>query len=430
MRSFYNNNNNTISASHTYISAMNYCHDPSLPSRESTSFQLVENWLQGLLDNDEKPDIHRKRAAYQISSPPLTRRTPSPTKRRRVNEDDGNSEAPSGGDGFRQDLDTEDVTPRPNRILSERIRSDLPHTPTASEKGQNSVGNGRDGDAFSEISSISARSGRSSPTKREAAMRNTNDLPLHRIPIDELLALPSVDPSTALLVKDLAAIRGRIGILPGVLKPLFESQKSIGDHLDDTMFTGLTAATDGSVDSDEDIKFQHRRLLRIRKSSLQCSNAARPVHEAEWNDKVHAPILELALDANPGSEETLVFHNVMNTRIAAPFRDSSALLEGSMVDYGIFLAPAIVSPLGSLITSFMTSSRFFTQLNALESFKVDRPLAIAIETKRTRGGDANAPSQLANFARAHFRVVRYLFRASNQNFSSSGGFLLECRLPV
>jgi hypothetical protein len=92
-----------------------------------------------------------------------------------------------------------------------------------------------------------------------------------------------------------------------------------------------------------------------------------------------------------------------------------------MVDYGIFLAPNIASPLGSLITSDMADSGSFAQLNALEDFETDRPLAIAIETKRTRGGDANAPSQLANFVRAHFRAVRCLFPASSQDTGSSVG---------
>ncbi|KAI3324012.1 hypothetical protein HD806DRAFT_535127 [Xylariaceae sp. AK1471] len=168
-----------------------------------------------------------------------------------------------------------------------------------------------------------------------------------------------------------------------------------------------TAAAGSSVSPDKNLDFQHRRLLRICKSSVQCNNPAWPGHEAEWNDKVHTPILELALD-DSGSEESLVFYNV-------------ALPKDNMVDYVIFLAPAVAFPLGSLITSFMASNRFFAQLNALESFEVDRPLAIAIETKRTRRGDANAPSQLANFARAHFRVARYLFHASSQNINSSGG---------
>ncbi|GAP88694.1 hypothetical protein SAMD00023353_3300060 [Rosellinia necatrix] len=403
---------------------MNRCQSPPSPAREYINFQLVEDWLQELLDKDrdnEKPDTRRKRAAYRMSSSPSTRRTPSPTKRRRIHEGDENGEAPIDDGGFGQDLDSRDIaTSRPNRILPERNKSDLLHTPAASDKELNRVGDGRHRDTLSDTSSVSRRSGRSSPAKREVAMRNANDLPLQRVPLKELLALPSADPATTLLVKDLSTIRQKIGILPRALKPLLESQESIDDPLNDTMFyTNLTAAAGSSVDCDNNLEFQHRRLLRICKSSLQCSDPARQVHEAEWNDKVHAPILELALDVNRGSDESLVFHNVTDSRIAARFRDSSALLKDNMVDYGVFLAPAVPSPLGSLIASFTASSLSLAQFNALESFEVDRPLAIAIETKRPRGGDANAPSQLANFARAHFRVARYLFRPSNRDIGIS-----------
>ncbi|KAI1162756.1 hypothetical protein F5B18DRAFT_366631 [Nemania serpens] len=190
------------------------------------------------------------------------------------------------------------------------------------------------------------------------------------------------------------------------------------------MFAQPAAATSGSSNSpNTDLEFQHRRLLRVCRATVDCNNPARPVHEAEWNDKVHSSILELALD-DPDSAsdagESLVFHNVTDARVATLFRDQSTLLKDSMVDYGIFLAPSAASPLGNQISSFVGSSRFFTQLNALEGFEVDRPLAVAIETKRSRGGDANAPSQLANFARAHFRLTRYLFPASKQNPGGGG----------
>ncbi|KAI1352311.1 hypothetical protein F5Y01DRAFT_280510 [Xylaria sp. FL0043] len=244
-----------------------------------------------------------------------------------------------------------------------------------------------------------------SPTKREAAMRIADDLPLERVSLEEFLDSPSVGRATASLVRDLATMRQKTGILPAALKSLMESQESINDPLDDTMFTSTTSAISAA-----ELEFQHRRLVRICQSSAECNDPARPVYEAEWNNKVHAPILELALDADlaldGSSKKSLVFHNISDARVAFSFRDPSALLKDSMVDYGIFLAPTRTSPLGALITSM---AKRLMQFNALENFEMDRPLAVAIETKRTRGGDANAPSQLANFARAQSRVTRYLF---------------------
>ncbi|KAI1287857.1 hypothetical protein F5Y03DRAFT_113464 [Xylaria venustula] len=114
------------------------------------------------------------------------------------------------------------------------------------------------------------------------------------------------------------------------------------------------------------------------------------------------------------------FSTITDARISLPFRDPSTILKDSKLDYAIFLAPPPTNPLGLQIAFFMSNtSSPFVQLNALESFEVDRPLALATETKRTRGGDANAPSQLANYARAHYRMFRYLFEASNQQHDNN-----------
>ncbi|KAI0423569.1 hypothetical protein F5Y09DRAFT_212093 [Xylaria sp. FL1042] len=383
--------------------------DHDLP-RAPIHSQVIEEWLEKLPDrgcDGEGPDIGRKRAAYRMSSPSSTRptRTPSPTKRRRIATDDGHGEE---GDLPPEGHDV--ATPRPIRTLPERNRPDLRHTPRTSDKQLDGDWGGRDRDTLSDTSSVSRRSGRGSPTKREAAMRIADDLPLQRVPLKEFLNSPSVGRATASLVRDLSTIRQKMGILPAALRSLIKSQESIDDPLDDTMFTSATGVAGIPA---ADLEFQHRRLVRICQSSAQCNDPARPVYEAEWNDRVHAPILELALDIDlaleGSSEESLVFHNISDARVASSFRDPSALLKDSMVDYGIFLAPTLTSPLGALITLIMAKSRSFMQFNALENFEIDRPLAIAIETKRTRSGDANAPSQLANFARAQFRVTRYLF---------------------
>jgi hypothetical protein len=73
-------------------------------------------------------------------------------------------------------------------------------------------------------------------------------------------------------------------ITSDLTKLLFESQESIDDPLNGTMFSSWTIAADGSPEGN--LEFQNRRLLRICKSSVQCDDPARPAHEAEWNKKV------------------------------------------------------------------------------------------------------------------------------------------------
>ncbi|KAH7309077.1 hypothetical protein B0I35DRAFT_92089 [Stachybotrys elegans] len=248
-----------------------------------------------------------------------------------------------------------------------------------------------------------ARSGRSSPVKRELALRQATDLPVERRAIQDLTASRLVE-----LVERISLCGDKEGILPSALEQQIRSGETIDDRARPRMFANDARDTSHQT-------YEYQRILHICRNSLKCADAAHPVHEVEWNERVHAPMLELAFEqqeARAASEERrrLVYHNVTNVRTDQLFRDQDLFLKENKIDYGVFLAPSSDSALGRRIVGRSRRARrdgLPDQVHALESFEPDRPLAIAVETKRHRGGDGYAPSQLANWARIHFRAVSH-----------------------
>ena len=86
----------------------------------------------------------------------------------------------------------------------------------------------------------------------------------------------------------------------------------------------------------------------VTASSL-CADPTRPANEAEWNDRVHARVLAIALKTTT----SLVYHNITAVGPAQDFRDPDPNLKDSKVDYGIFLAPSTTASLKGVIEMYM-----------------------------------------------------------------------------
>lgn len=174
--------------------------------------ELIDSWVQFIIDtNRTDTQSSQKRAVRRMSCPP---RSPSPPKRRRVARDNHDDYEEAG---------PEAKIPRATRVTASSsgrrldMRSRVPRTPTSGSTDTNGDGDGRAYDNKSETaSSVSQRSGRSSPVKREVAMRHADDLPLQRRPLD--LLIKDADAATIQLIKDLSRIRQKIAILPARLK--------------------------------------------------------------------------------------------------------------------------------------------------------------------------------------------------------------------
>lgn len=263
-------------------------------------------------------------------------------------------------------------------------------------------------------------------------MRQTTDIPLSRKPIQHLKEEEERLPALVALVARLVGYRDKVGILPRTLEGHIRSQAAIDETIRDWMFTPqppestttaaaaaaaaaasaaasmLTAAGPVPMAIFRDYAEYHR-IQEICEATRNCADAGHRVHEAEWNDKVHSPILELVLAGTRNSSRPLVQHNITNVRVDRRFRDQEQALGDNKIDYGVFLAPPGGSELGQSIASHQRGQacrgNADPQLHALHGFEPDRPLGLSIETKRNRGGDANGPSQLAMCTRAHFRAV-------------------------
>ncbi|KAI5852049.1 hypothetical protein GGS23DRAFT_591388 [Durotheca rogersii] len=357
----------------------------------------IDTWLERveIVNPAPKRRTDDFRSSAGMASPP---RSLSPSKRQRVSCTDNDAAA----------------TPRPTKIPCTSIHDDVSDIVSLSI----SQISGQSGQSAKR----SGQSGRSSPVKKEAAMRQASELPLRRKPLDELLEAEPQFPDLVQFIKRLADLKDKEGILPRVLEQHIRSRATLSDPIRDWMFSPRP--------EEEPPEYQHHnlyvyeRVRRICKASQQCNDAAHPIHEVEWNDKVHAALLELALDTAAISNPTrlLVYHNITNVRLAKEFQDRDLLLKENRVDYGIFLAPDSDSELGQRIAMHQRRQRDSAnaleshsqpqpQLHALHAYEPDRPLAISIETKRNRGNDGQAPSQLANWARAHFRAISETLRA-------------------
>ncbi|KAI0117883.1 hypothetical protein GGR51DRAFT_270122 [Nemania sp. FL0031] len=112
-------------------------------------------------------------------------------------------------------------------------------------------------------------------------------------------------------------------------------------------------------------------------------------------------------------------HDRTKARTASPFRDPSSILNNNVVNYSIFLIFAVASPLSETESLLLWQAAPRAQFN-LEDSEADCPIATAMETSYTHGGDADAPSWLADSARAYVRAILNLLRALRQNGSSGG----------
>lgn len=82
--------------------------------------------------------------------------------------------------------------------------------------------------------------------------------------------------------------------------------------------------------------------------------------------------------------------------------------QDSRIDYGIFVAPDPDTDLYCRIFTYIQQRQDATrtelgQINPLTDIDIDRPLAIAVETKRLAPGVEKANTQLASFGRSMLR---------------------------
>ncbi|KAH8658432.1 hypothetical protein BX600DRAFT_65728 [Xylariales sp. PMI_506] len=283
------------------------------------------------------------------------------------------------------------------------------------------------------------RGAKNSPAKKEPAIRWSDEFPVESR-LDEYPA----DVEIRQLITRLGGLRQKVAVLPGLLKPL-------SDPLHDFMFEDQDDVTAYEA---RKIESTLERVQEICQNSVQCSDPTRPVHEAEWNDKVHARVLELALK----DSDSLIYHNITQVGIASSLCAPSQ--SSSKISYGVFLAPPRSSRLKNKISTFLehrekemvarqqrhaaattvsqnsgsssssspapiavaaTPDLTPLQLNALHSFEPDRPLAISIETKRS-GDDPTygTASHLAFWARSQFRLLKALFPPSDAEAAQRG----------
>ncbi|OIW24131.1 hypothetical protein CONLIGDRAFT_636923 [Coniochaeta ligniaria NRRL 30616] len=240
-------------------------------------------------------------------------------------------------------------------------------------------------------------SGRSSPTKKELHLRQAIDFPVKRI----LLSKPSITPAglppaVRELMAELTALgAGRKAVIPESFHGRMCSENEFLNQPDDRWFDQPAEDTDESRFRD---LYRDGRLRSLWRRSLRCTE--RREHEAGWNDNVHGPLLYEALD----DISNVAPRNITTSRITLGFQDPDPALGGTKVDYGVFLESARLDDLGKTLGPRLP-------LVHVDLSDLSRtPLLISVETKSSNAREADGPTQLANWARAHFRHLEHVAR--------------------
>ncbi|KAK3302587.1 uncharacterized protein B0T15DRAFT_577658 [Chaetomium strumarium] len=220
-------------------------------------------------------------------------------------------------------------------------------------------------DNLSEVQSIStadtsgaSRSGRSSPRKKEVALRRTHEWPVARVNITQLKSIPALLESLALDLKKIESMSANAGMLDQPNPDWFYTAR----------------------DGQEELRAVHRQMQKICRNSLTTPSRAQNV---------------------------VTFRNITLCRTLKAFHDDDPALRENKVDYGIFLQPArgddgLAERLSDLASEDIDLTHF-----TLSDF-APTPLAISIKTKTLQAKPTEGSVQLANWVRAHFRQLARL----------------------
>ncbi|KAK4146931.1 uncharacterized protein C8A04DRAFT_9428 [Dichotomopilus funicola] len=238
-----------------------------------------------------------------------------------------------------------------------------------------------------------SRSGRSSPRKKEVALRHALDWPIARVNIAQLKSAPAVLESLAFDLKKITD--GRQCLIPDMFYECMSANAGIFDQPRPEWFY---TATEGQ----EELRAFHRQMQRICRNSLKCKDQME--YEPAWNDLVHCRVLEEALEG----QDAVDFRNIRLCRTLEAFYDGDPMLRESEVDYGIFLQPEREGDRLSENLSDLAGEGIDLTHFTLSDFG-PTPLAISIKTKTLQARPDEGSVQLANWVRAHFRQLAKVF---------------------
>ncbi|KIE00605.1 hypothetical protein MAJ_03380, partial [Metarhizium majus ARSEF 297] len=276
------------------------------------------------------------------------------------------------------------------------------------------------GDSQSDIVSTASSSRRSptkrsvSPKKREIALRMARAFPIHREDIS------SVQNPTSLM-QELAKVRG-MSLIPVWMKDQITRDSGWANPPHNNWFyddfvpgAGPLAQKSLSISANhtkEDHAYIYRRIKKIRDNTIERNE--RMDYEASWNEAIHWPLLELALDnvACAG----VCCRNVTQCGVYKELRDPDPLLADTKSDYVLCLDPPDKSRLAELLRHFRQRNPQTNRAAHVQfSDEASTPPVVGIETKSSDGdGATQSGAQSASFVRGQFRHLSSLPRAEHK----------------
>ena len=240
-------------------------------------------------------------------------------------------------------------------------------------------------------SAPSSRKSRLTPVGHNLAMHFARSLPLDRRPI------VNAPQHVQQLAGRLTDLEDKHGILPAKLKLAIQVHQSLSEPIKEYMF----ASDETDADSPDDGSLEQLdRFVEIRDNTRECDTRERNFHEIEWNETVHSPMLRLVTRGR----QDLACRNLTQATVSRRWADLET--QDNRIDYGIFVVPAEGSDLHRRILAHIQERG--SQVNPLIDIDIDRPLAVSVETKRLAPGVEKADTQLAGFGRCLIRLTSEL----------------------
>ncbi|KAM3549455.1 hypothetical protein MY1884_007774 [Beauveria asiatica] len=162
----------------------------------------------------------------------------------------------------------------------------------------------------------------------------------------------------------------------------------------------------------EDAVYTYRRVIQIRDNTIK--GQQQMAHEAEWNESVHWPLLELALNGNTATG--VICRNVTQCGVYPELREPDPRILDTKSDYALCLNPERGSSLADRLCAYRQLHAENRTSHIQFSDEANTPPAIGIETKSGGDGDGSTQSsaQSASFVRAQYRHIARLPNAGNQ----------------
>lgn len=304
-----------------------------------------------------------------------------------------------------EDEEENEETPRPTSYRHRQVVS----VQLASPQPQKSVVDRQsDTSSKSSTNSITTPKRSRNPTKHMSDFKLADISAISRPFVERKEAFPKITDNLYLDLKEIERARGTI---PICYKTRVMKYTALDHpHKDDFSAGQLALFPNENL---EPVAFWHRMSIVLR-NALDCQKREAP--EATWNEKVHSPLLEVALEGNPlhVNYANVTSARITDTSVLPSTAAGQKVMDAKIVDFVMILDYLDQDAEKQVIESCrhqVTDSINHTSMTFIRY----SPIAVSIETKRGAVEEYTANVQLALWVYAHFAKLKTFIPANRHH---------------